>query len=295
MKLRNIINIIFNVIIACFTIINLVTNKGLYPTIFSLIISLLVFSMFILNLIANIKGYSTIIKTSIIVNIGLCTFTLLYVTLYNSKILYMFSSIELMKQFILSTKEKGIFIYILIQVLQVVFVPIPAAVIAIVGSIIYGPILGAIYCTIGILLGSYISYGIGKTFGFKIVSWVVGYDNAIKYSNIIANRGIFFLSIAFLLPLFPDDILCLVAGISTMKFTTFFIITTITRPVGVLFMCVFGSGQIIPYSGWGLVVWGIIIIVAISIIILMYKYQDRLQSWILSKIKATNSSTKISF
>ena len=270
MKLRNIINIILNIIIASLTIINLVFNKGLYPTIFSLAISLLVFCVFILNLITNIKNHSTLVKTSMIINLALCVFTMLYVTLCNSKLLYIFSSIDLMKKFILSTEEKGIFIYILIQVLQVVFVPIPAAVIAIVGSLIYGPILGAIYCTIGILLGSYISYGIGKTFGFKIVSWVVGYDNAIKYSNILAKRGVFFLSIAFLLPLFPDDILCLVAGISTMKFSTFFIITTLTRPIGVIFMCIFGSGQIIPYSGWGLVVWGIIIIAAISFIILIY-------------------------
>ena len=293
MKLRNVINIIFNIIIASYTIINLLINKGLYSSTLSGIITLLCVVILVVSFIANFKNNSTIIKVALTINLTVCFFTLIYITLYNYKILYIFSSVERMKLFILSTKEKGVFIYILIQILQVVFVPIPAAVIAIVGSIIYGPILGAIYCSIGILLGSYISYGIGKSFGFKVVSWVVGSENATKYSNILAKRGAFFLSIAFLLPLFPDDILCLVAGISTMKFSTFFIITTITRPIGVIFMCIFGSGQIIPYSGWGWIVWGIIVVAAISLVIVVYKYQDKLQSWILSKIKATSASTKI--
>ena len=197
-----------------------------------------------------------------------------------------------MKEFILSTKEKGIFVYILIQILQVVFVPIPAAAIAVVGSLIYGPLLGAIYCTIGILLGSYISYFIGKTFGYKIVAWIVGSKNANKYSDILANKGAFFLSIAFLLPLFPDDILCLIAGISTMKFSTFFIVSTITRPIGVIFMCVFGSGQIIPYSGWGLIVWGIILILAIVLIFVVSKYQEKIQSWVIRNLRF-NTKTSI--
>ena len=246
----------------------------------------------IVNSIANIKNKSILIKTIFALNIGLCVFILLYVTLSNFKILHILSSVDLMKEFILSTKEKGVFIYILIQILQVVFVPIPAAVIAVVGSLIYGPILGALYCTIGILIGSYISYAIGKTFGFKVVSWVVGQDNAMKYSNILAKRGSFFLCIAFLLPLFQDDILCLIAGISTMKFSTFFLVTTVTRPIGVIFMCLFGSGQIIPYSGWGLIVWGMILILAIGLIIVMYKFQDKIQSWVLSKLKVS-TNTKI--
>lgn len=290
MNIKTLLNIILNVIIAAYTVINISVFSGIYSTLSIVIMSLISAIIVILNIIANIKNNGLIVKISMLANVIILAFTLLYVTLYNFKILHIFSSVELFKQFILSTKEKGVYVYILIQVLQVVFVPIPAAVIAIVGSIIYGPVFGAIYCTIGILIGSYISYAIGKTFGYRMVSWVVGSENALKYSNILAKRGGFFLCIAFLLPLFPDDILCLVAGISTMKFSTFFIVTTITRPIGVIFMCLFGSGQIIPYSGWGLVVWGIIIISAISLVLVMYKYQEKVQNWILGKLKLTSNT-----
>ena len=183
-----------------------------------------------------------------------------------------------------STKEKGILVYILIQIMQVIFLPIPAAIICIVGSIIYGPLLGAVYCSIGILIGSYISFFIGKTFGYKLVSWIVGKDNTEKYTKIIRKRGGFFLAIAFLLPMFPDDILCLISGITNLSFKQFFWITLITRPIGVIAMSYFGGGHIIPFSGWGIYAWMAILICVVTIIVITYKYQDNMQTFILNKI-----------
>ena len=210
--------------------------------------------------------------------------TIIYMILNNIGILDTLSSVTGLKNYILSTKEKGVLVYILIQCLQVIFLPIPAAIICVVGAMIYGPLLSGLYCTIGILVGSYISFWIGRTFGYRIVSWIVGTENTEKYSDIILKRGGFFLCIAFLLPMFPDDILCFIAGITKMKFITFFWITLITRPIGVICMSYFSSGNIIPFSGWGIYAWGIILIIAILLSIFIYKYQDKMQTFILNKI-----------
>lgn len=207
-----------------------------------------------------------------------------YAILYSLGILETISSVSGLKEYILSTKEKGVFVYILIQTAQVIFLPVPAAVICVVGSLIYGPLLGALYCTIGILLGSYISFFLGKSFGYKLVSWIVGQSNTNKYSEIIRKRGGFFLCLAFLLPMFPDDILCLIAGITNMTFKSFFLVSTITRPIGVIFMAFFGSGQLIPFSGWGLYVWGIILVLAIIMVVVTYKYQDKMEEFIMKKV-----------
>ena len=194
------------------------------------------------------------------------------------------SDVSSLKEYILSTKEKGVITYIIIQASQVIFLPIPAAVICIVGSLVYGPFLGAIYCTAGILIGSYISYLIGKIFGFRLVSWIVGKDNVYKYSEIIQKRGKVFLCLAFLLPMFPDDILCLIAGITNMAFPSFFWITLITRPIGVICMSDFGSGSIIPFTGWGIYAWIGILIVAITLVIIISKYQEKIQNFLITKI-----------
>ena len=207
-----------------------------------------------------------------------------YCILSKYGILETISTVDGLKNYILSTKEKGIYIYIIIQALQVVILPIPAAIICIVGSLIYGPFLGGLYCSLGILIGSFISFFIGKTFGYKIVAWIAGKENTDKYSAIIRKRGGFFLGLAFLLPMFPDDILCLIAGITNMKFKTFAWVTVITRPIGVICMSYFGGGHIIPFAGWGLYVWAVLLVFIVAIVVLIYKYQDQLQEFILSKI-----------
>lgn len=207
-----------------------------------------------------------------------------YLILLKLGIFNLFSSVTNLKNYILSTKGLGVVVYILLQTAQVVFLPIPAAIICVVGSLVYGPFLGSIYCTIGILIGSYISYFIGKVFGHKIVSWIVGKENVNKYSEIIRKRGKAFLGLAFLLPMFPDDILCLIAGITDMAFSSFFWITFVTRPIGVICMSYFGSGSLIPFSGWGVYAWCAILVLALTVVIVVSKYQEKMQNFILKKI-----------
>lgn len=209
---------------------------------------------------------------------------IIWTVLEKYNLLDVFTSISSFKAFILSTKEKGMLIYVAVQILQVMFVPIPSMIITLTGVAIYGPFLGALLCSLGVLLGSYLSFAVGKVFGFRVVSWMVGKDNANKYAQIINDRGKFFLIIAFLLPLFPDDILCLIAGLTTMKFKHFAIIAGITRPIGVICMSYFGGGYVIPFSGWGLYVWPIILIIAIAAVVITTKFQPQLEGWVLTKI-----------
>ncbi|MBQ7352120.1 MAG: TVP38/TMEM64 family protein [Clostridia bacterium] len=249
--------------------------------------------LFVLSILFKIYDKKLLYKLFISVFYLLNIIVIAYLVLLKLNIISMFSSINGLKNYILSTKEKGVFVYILIQLLQVVFLPIPASIICIVGSLIYGPILGSIYCCIGVLGGSYISYFLGKIFGYKLVAWIVGKDNTDKYSEIIQNRGFVFLALAFLLPMFPDDILCFIAGITQMKTSVFFWVTLITRPIGVVFMAIFGGGHIIPFNGWGLYAWGAILLVAVAFVYIIYRWQDQLQEFIISKIfHKSNKSSK---
>lgn len=197
---------------------------------------------------------------------------------------HIFSSISSLKNLILSTKSYGMAVFVLIQAAQVLFVPIPAAIITIAGAAIWGPVWGGLLDSLGVLIGSYISFAIGKIFGYKVVSYITGKENATKYARILDERGRFFLIYAFLLPLFPDDILCLIAGITTMQFKHFFFIALFTRPIGVICMSFFGTGAIIPFSGWGIFVWIVILIVAIVSMVLLTKYQNQIENFVLTKM-----------
>ena len=286
---------------------------------FFLFNSLLLTELFVCLTFIKVDNISTIVKVILLIGTNIIYFLsivfkwfkmqktskilfVLYITLSLSIIGYTIlskyniistiSSVESLKSYILSTKEKGIYVYILIQTAQVIILPVPAAIICVVGSLIYGPMLGGLYCSIGILIGSFVSFFIGKTFGYKIVAWIVGKENTDKYSDILRKRGAFFLAIAFLLPMFPDDILCLIAGITNMKFKTFAWVTTITRPIGVICMSFFGSGYVIPFTGWGVYAWIAILVLVVAIIFVTYKYQDKMQDFILNKVFKRKKSKK---
>ncbi len=234
-----------------------------------------------------------------------------YSVLYYFDILSIFINVYTLKEYILSTREKGVIIYILIQLLQVVFLPIPASVICIVGSLIYGPLLGGIYCTIGVLLGSWgepcqgslctwlsflysyigmfsgalLAFFLGRKIGRPFVNWIVGDKETVDYYlKKLKGKETIILFFMFLLPMFPDDILCFIAGITKISTKKFFWVTLITRPIGVICMAYFGSGKIIPFNNWGIFVWLSILVLVIVFTIIMYKWQDKIQDFILTKV-----------
>lgn len=249
-----------------------------------LIIAISSIILAILSFIFNKKSKQVPSRLFFVTDIIIFVVSFVVFILNKYDMLEVFSSVATFKEFILSTKNKGMIIYVLVQYLQVLFVPIPSMIITLTGVAIYGPTIGSLLCATGVLLGSYSSFFIGKVFGAKIVQWIVGKDNAIKYADLISKKGKFFLIVAFLLPLFPDDILCMIAGITSMKFKDFFWIALVTRPIGVVCMSFFGGGYIIPFTGWGLFVWPFIIILAIAAVIIMTKYQENIESWVIARL-----------
>jgi len=149
----------------------------------------------------------------------------------------------------------GITIYFFLCLLQVVILPIPSVLLTLVGANVFGATITFILTTIATILGSTIAFLMGRKWGKKLVVWLVGKKAYDKYNSIIKHNGKYYLSLMFLLPIFPDDILCMVAGISTISFYEFLWICILTRPIMIAFTCYFGTGEIIPFHGWGIPIW----------------------------------------
>lgn len=287
--LKFIINSLF--LLGVFLVLTFISNINISSTI-KVILLLSSNILYGLSIIFTWLKFNKISRAIYVLFIIFSICVIIYCILAHFGILGTLSNITTLKSYILSTEGLGVFIYILIQIAQVIFLPIPAAIICIVGSNIYGPLLGGLYCSIGILIGSYISFFIGKTFGYRVVTWIVGKENTDKYSEIIRKRGAFFLSIAFLLPMFPDDILCFIAGITNMKFKVFFWVTLITRPVGVFCMSYFGSGHLIPFTGWGIYAWIVILIFAVVLVYVTYRYQESMEKFVIQKLFKNRKGNK---
>lgn len=188
------------------------------------------------------------------------------------------NSVEKIRSLILGIGLYGRIIFVLLQFLQVTFLPIPASVLVIAGSLVYGPIQASLLSLSGILLGSALAFFLGKTFGKKLVVFMVGKESCNKWIKFLDN-GKYSYIIMMLLPFFPDDVLCLVAGVTNMSWPFFIVTQFLTRPVGVITTAYFSSGEIIPYHGWGLVVWGIIVVIALISIILTTKYKNQIEGF----------------
>lgn len=210
-----------------------------------------------------------------VASIGIACVVLIFAISERYDLLKLFTNASNIKDFILDKGGWGVLIFICIQVAQSVFVPMPAVILVFVGTLIYGPWLCAIFCSIGVLIGSYISFGIGKIFGRKVVAWMIGKDNLEYYSNAVQGRETIFLVLTFLLPLFPDDLLCLVAGITKMTFKEFFFVALFTRPVGMTFLCVFGGSIFDFKNNYVMLLFLIAAALIVFLFLLLFKKQRK--------------------
>ena len=194
------------------------------------------------------------------------------------------NSVEKLQNVILSWGFWGRFGFVLLQLLQVTFIPLPSTVTIIAGTLVYGPLQASLLSLAGILLGSMLAFLLGKVFGKKLVVFMVGEKTCEKWVKFLSNAKYSFF-IMMLLPIFPDDVLCLVAGLTNMSWTFFTVTNLIARPIGIFTVSYFGSGHLIPYHGWGLIVWGILIVLIIAVLILSYKYQKQIENFLLKAFR----------
>ena len=191
--------------------------------------------------------------------------------------------IERLTEIIRNTGKWGMVVYVLVQILQVVILPLPAVVCYVPGSRIWGAGIATLLASVGVVIGSVIAYCIGRFFGKKAVIWIAGKETTDKYINYIGNRGKVIFILMQILPFFPDDILCMIAGLTSMSFPFFLAVMILVRPLIIAAYCYLGSGSIIPFSGWGIPVWIAIFAVCISLAVLSFIYQDRVEKWLVSK------------
>ena len=243
-------------------------------------------------MVSYFKNYQKTYKLCItLLIIGLIV-VICYVICYCNGWLKYFESTETIKSVILNSGMWGILVFFLIQFFQVIAAPIPSVATTLVGVAIYGPLIASLVSMAGVLLGSFAAFFLGRIFGRKIVVWIAGEEQTKKYCDILNQKGKYLLVLMFLFPVFPDDLLCLVAGITSMTFRFFFFASVITRPIGIFATAYLGSGQLIPYSGWGLIVWPIIIVILVVAFILCWKYQDKFEKYIINKFSSINKKER---
>lgn len=142
----------------------------------------------------------------------------------------------------------GPLIFILVQISQVIYPIIPLGLTNVIGDLIFGHAWGFVFNCIGMLIGSSINFFLGRRFGEGFLLAFINDETYQKYKERI-NRGNGLkklLIIGFILPLFPDDIFCIIAGMSKITYKEFFKLILFYRPIS-LFVFTFMSSNIIQF------------------------------------------------
>ena len=206
----------------------------------------------------------------------------------NSSFAKIFNDVQKLKEWILAWGFWSYLIFVILQFLQVTFLPLPASLTTLAGVIIFGPFYTFLLSTLSIILGSIFAFFLGRFFGVKLLNWIFGKEKTQSFQQKLSKGNILFF-LMMLFPFFPDDLLCMMAGTINMNFKYFLITNLITRPVGLFCLCFFGGGYIIPFNGWGLWVWAIIAIVLTVFLIYYFKNKQKIDDFFNKKLMQINN------
>lgn len=142
------------------------------------------------------------------------------------------------EQLELLVKKSGVWgplLFITIQMVQVVLPIIPGGITCGAGVVIFGAWHGLLYNYIGIVAGSMINFYLARRYGQCFVKYFVKEETYEKYIGWLEKGKKFdkFFAFAIFLPCAPDDVLCLIAGLTRMTWKKFAAIILLGKPASI--------------------------------------------------------------
>lgn len=148
-------------------------------------------------------------------------------------------SIEAMRAYISSFGGWGFLILTALQTMQVIIPFLLCQPGYAVGGMLFGTIPGFLCNYIGISLGTILAYYLAAKYGVAFVKRLVSEETYDKYYNWANSKPNYFtfMTLAFLLPFFPDDFLAFLSGLLKVDFKKYIIVTIVTKPWCIFAYC----------------------------------------------------------
>lgn len=216
------------------------------------------------------KRYKTI---SAILKMLLLLFILvglpLYIYFCQHHIIEQFSSLEQVEDFFDEYKTQSIYVYLGLQILQIIICILPGQGLQFAAGYMYGFWMGYVWSLVGALIGTVISYYLAKILGHDAMHMIFGEEKIqelLKTFN--SKKAMLLVFLFYLIPGLPKDLCSYVAGLSEMKLKPFLIISLVGRSPAMM-----GSlliGRLVDTGGytWAIIIAGIAIILFLSGVIL---------------------------
>jgi uncharacterized membrane protein YdjX (TVP38/TMEM64 family) len=175
-------------------------------------------------------------------------------------------------------------VFIGVQILQVVFAPIPGEASGFAGGYLFGTLPGFAYSTIGLTVGSAIDFTLGRILGRRYVAkWIP--DKYLQRFDALARRqGAILFFLFFVLPGFPKDYLCIFLGLTSLSVKVFILMAAIGRMPGTFMLSLQGA-QVFQKDHTTL---ALLIAITLAFVIPAYLWRERIYKWV-DRLNAVNS------
>ena len=143
---------------------------------------------------------------------------------------------------LLGTGVKSYFIFLGIQMAQIIFAFIPGELVEIGAGYVYGNFKGTVLCMLGSAVATFIIFGLTRMLGKKFTSIMIDSKDfkRLKFLQNEKNLELLFILLYFI-PGTPKDLITYFAGVTKIKFGVFMVISTFCRIPSILTSTLVGS------------------------------------------------------
>ncbi|MBR4196658.1 MAG: TVP38/TMEM64 family protein [Synergistaceae bacterium] len=177
--------------------------------------------------------------------------------------------------------EGSEWLFVLIQVLQVVIAPIPGQAAAFAGGFIFGFWKGWALTTLGLLIGSLIAMSLARLLGISLVRKIVPESIIQRFDSVISDGGYMTFFMIFLLPALPDDAVCFLAGLTKLKLLPLSLVCLLGRAPGMAVLSFTGAGFADGLTVWAEILFSVMMVLSV----LLWLFWEVIEAWVYDFLK----------
>lgn len=200
-----------------------------------------------------------------------------YILVFHQDWLAVMSDLDQMRALI--AQYKGIeaaFIYVAAQIIQIIISVIPGQALQIAAGFMFGFPIALGLSVIGAIVGTVITYYLGKVLGRDAMHLIFGEEQISRYvAQMNSRKAAAIVFLIYLIPGIPKDVVSYAAGVSSMKLRPFLLLSLVGRLPGMIASLLIGK-QIFD-GDYHVAI--IIAVIATVLFILGLVFRKRLMAW----------------
>ncbi len=193
---------------------------------------------------------------------------------YNREVLAFLGDEAAVQAWVIRLGPLGPLGIIALNAIQVIIAFIPGYVMQLVAGFLYGWPMGAVYATVGMLIGGFIAVMLARVFGRPLVIRMVGEKRVDRWERVARLDS---LALWFILMLAPfGDVPYYIAGLTSLAIWKIIAIAAFVRTPSVILAVLVGSGAVSWRSPWVIGAFAVMFVIAL----IALRYQSHIERWV---------------